>query len=313
MARILTQEQTISNCYYDTEGGFGSIQETYKKAKQQNLEITIDEVKDFMRKQPNKQIKGYRRTNSYTAPFARFEYQIDIMVMSPLSKEPEVKIVPTKKEPRYALVVIDMFSKYADVIPMKENNGESVLVALKEAFKNMGFPMSIYSDNDGAFQSVVKKFVDDEGIQHIITQTHANVAERFIRTMKNMIHDRVRFNKAGWTSMLTPALNKYNSTKHSSTKMTPKQAHKDENNSTVRVNLTLRENKKRKYPTIREGDKVKYFRKKKGNYTDRKEYNSKWSKLSYRVEEIKYDMMGNRTFKLEGLQKPYLRHELLLV
>ena len=113
--------------------------------------------------------------------------------------------------------------------------------------------------------------------------------------------------------MLTPALNKYNSTKHSTTKMTPKQAHKDENNSTVRVNLTLRENNKTKYPTIQEGDSVKCFHKKKGNYTDRKEYNSKWSKQSYKVEQIKYDMMGNRTFKLEGLSKPYLRHELLLV
>ena len=132
-----------------------------------------------------------------------------------------MKIEPTKKEPRYALVVIDIFSKYADVIPMKKNNSESVLEALKQAFKTMGFPMSIYSDNDGAFQSVVKKFFDHEGIQHIVTQTHANVAERFIRTMKNMIHDRVRFNKAGLSSMPTPALNKYNSTKHSSTKMTP--------------------------------------------------------------------------------------------
>ena len=177
----------------------------------------------------------------------------------------------------------------------------------------MGFPMSIYSDNDGAFQSVVKEFFEGEGIEHIVTQTHANVAERFIRTMKNMIHDRVRFNKAGWTSMLPQALNKYNTTVHSSTKMSPKQAHKDENNSSVRVNLTLREKNKRKYPEIKEGDSVKYFHKKKGNYTDRKEYNSKWSERAYKVEKIKYDMTGNRTFKLEGLAKPYLRHELLLV
>ena len=226
MARRLTKEQIISNTYYDVEGGFGSNQETYKKAKAQNPEITLEDVKQFMRKQPNKQIKGYRGSNSYTAPFARFEYQIEIMVMAPLSKNPEVKIEPTKKEPRYALVVIDIFSKYADVIPMKENNSESVLQALKEAFKKMGFPMSIYSDNDGAFQSVVKKFFEDEGIEHIVTQTHANVAERFIRTIKNMIHDRVRFNKAGWTSMLPPVLKKYNSTTHSSTKMTPNQAYK---------------------------------------------------------------------------------------
>ena len=259
MARRLTKEQVISNVYYDLEDGFGSIQETYKKAKAQDTEITLDDVKKFMTKQPNKQSKGYRGTNSYTAPFARFEYQIDIMVMAPLSKEPEVKIKPSKKEPRYVLVVIDIFSNYADVIPMKENNSESVLEALKEAFKKMGFPMSIYSDNDGAFQSVVQKFFDDEGIEHIITQTHANVAERFIRSMKNMIHDRVRFNKEGWTSMLTPAPNKYNTTVHSSIKMTPKQAHKDENNSTVRVNLALRENNRRKYPQIREGDNVTLY------------------------------------------------------
>ena len=113
--------------------------------------------------------------------------------------------------------------------------------------------------------------------------------------------------------MLPPVLKKYNSTTHSSTKMTPNQAHKDENNSTVRINLTLRENNKRKYPDIKEGDSVKYYHKKRGNYTDRKEYNSKWSQQSYKVEKIKYDMMGNRTYKLEGLQKPYLRHELLLV
>ena len=100
MARRLTIEQLISNAYYDVEGGFGSNQETYKKAKAQDPEITLEDVKKFLTKQPNKQIKGYRGSNSHTAPFARFEYQIDIMVMAPISINPKVKIEPTKKEPR---------------------------------------------------------------------------------------------------------------------------------------------------------------------------------------------------------------------
>ena len=67
----------------------------------------------------------------------------------------------------------------------------------------MGTPMSQYIViHDGAFMSVVKEFLDGEGIQHTTTLTHANVAERFIRTIKNMIHDRVRFNKKDWTIML---------------------------------------------------------------------------------------------------------------
>ena len=77
------------------------------------------------------------------------------------------------------------------------------------------------------------------------------------------------------------------------------------------------ENNKRKYPTISEGDMVKFYHKKRGNYTDRKEYNSKWSKKSYKVKEIKLDVMGNRTYKLEDIERqferPYLRHELLKV
>ena len=76
--------------------------------------------------------------------------------------------------------------------------------------------------------------------------------------MKNKIHDRVRFNNMKWTDALTPALKQYNNTSHSSTRMTPSEAHKDDN-------LKLREKNKRKYPRIEENDKVKVFKKKRGN------------------------------------------------
>ena len=172
--------------------------------------------------------------------------------------------------------------------------------------------MSICSDDDGAFKTIVKKYFDGEGITHIITLTHANIAERFIRTM-NMIHDRVRFNRGSWTAMLAKALEKYNNTVHSSTKMKPKDAHNDKNHLDVRTNLTRREKNTRKYPEVNANDNVKIFKKGRGNYTDRKEYVSKWSKENYKVKEIVYDNVGNRTFNLEGLKRPYLRHEILKV
>ena len=232
MAR-LTKDQIISNIYYDLDEGFGSTQATHKKAKEEDPTITLDDVKSFLKKQPNKQIRNYRGTNSYTAPFARFEYQIDIMHMS--------------------LVVIDIFSKLADVIPMEERDGEYVLKALGASFKKMGYPMSVYSDDDGAFaaKNQVQDFFNSEGINHIVTKTHANVAERFIRTMKNKIHDRVRFNNMKWTDALTPALKQYNSTSHSSTRMTPSEAHKDDNEINVKVSLKLREKTKESIPEKR--------------------------------------------------------------
>ena len=290
----------------------------HKRAKEEDPTITIQDVRAFLKKQPNKQIRKHRGHNSYTAPFARFQYQIDIMDMVPLTKDSEkkpgkeIKIVKNK-QPRYGLVVIDIFSKLANVVPMKNIDGESVLKGLKESFEKMGFPMSIYSDDDGAFKSVVKDFFESEGINHITTPTHANVAERFIRTIKNMVHDRVRFNKGSWTEMVRFAVDKYNKTVHSSTKEKPIEAHKDDNHADVRVNLHTREKNTRKYDTINVGDMVKIFSKGRGNYTDRKEYLSKWSNENYRVERIDYDSIGNRVFRLAGKARPYLRHEIFKV
>ena len=51
-----------------------------------------------MKKQPNKQIKGYQNYNSYLVPYARAEFQIDIMDMNKFKQE---------GEERYALIVID--------------------------------------------------------------------------------------------------------------------------------------------------------------------------------------------------------------
>ena len=113
--------------------------------------------------------------------------------------------------------------------------------------------------------------------------------------------------------MLSKALDKYNDTVHSSTKMKPKDAHNDKNHMDARVNLTRREKNTRKYPDVNVNDMIKVFEKTKDNYTERKEYNSKWSKQSYKIIKIEYDDVGNRTFKLEGLKKPYLRHKILKV
>ena len=202
MARALTKEQVMSNAYYDTDKGFGSIRDTLKQAKEKDPSITIVDVNNFMAKQPNTQIRKYRGSNSYTAPFAGFEYQMD---MAPPTKEPETKMPKKNEEPRYALIVIDIFSKYANVVPMTNNDGKSVLSALKDNFKIMGRPMSIYSDDDGGFKTVVKEYFEAEGITHHYFNS-CQCSRALHQDHQKMIYDRVRFNRAGWASMLTPAL-----------------------------------------------------------------------------------------------------------
>ena len=139
----LTKQDIISNIYYDLESGYGSVQNTFDQVKKQDPTIKIEDVQKWMKQQPNKQVKTYRGSNSYTAPFAIFEYQIDIMDMVNLRK--------SETQPRYALVVIDIFSKLGDAIPMNNKDSNSVYDALLTIFKKMGYPISIYSDDDGAF------------------------------------------------------------------------------------------------------------------------------------------------------------------
>ena len=89
-----------------------------------------------------------------------------------------------------------------------------------------------------------------EGINHVVTLTHANVAERAIRTIKKMIGDRALVTKGAWTILLKPVLDKYNETmKHSTTEMTPNEAHKDDNAVNVKANSILKEKYLRKYPS----------------------------------------------------------------
>jgi hypothetical protein len=97
------KDDIIKQVYYDIVDGYGSAKVTFDKAKEIDNNIKLDDVKTYLSKQPNKQLNNYRNYNSYVAPFARFEYQIDIMDMVALQKEPN--------QPRYALVVIDIFQK----------------------------------------------------------------------------------------------------------------------------------------------------------------------------------------------------------
>ena len=171
----LSKDEVLHKLYYNVETGFGSVNELYKQANKEGLGITLDEVRTFMKKQPIKQEKGYSKYNSFSAPFARYEYQLDIMDMISLMKATGTSDLSS---PRYGLICIDIFSKKLHIEPMKVRDGETVYKAILQCFKVLGHPMSIYTDDDGAFAyKKLQEYIKGEAIRSIITLTHANVAE----------------------------------------------------------------------------------------------------------------------------------------
>lgn len=308
----LDKEKVLEKIYYDVDDGFGSVRDLYEKAKKVDAGITLDMVSKWMKAQSNKQVSGYKNYNSYNAPFPKYEFQIDIMVLSSLLRDVGSTI---KNQLNMGLVCIDIFSKKCHIVPIENKDTDTVYNAVLQCFQVLGQPLSIYSDDEGALNSKkLQDFFKGEGITHIITKTHANVAERMIRTIKKMIGDRLRVNKdKTWVEMMRPALNKYNNQVHSSTNTTPNEAHKLDNAVKVKTQLIMKEKHNRKYPNITEGDYVKIYDKGKGKYVSRKETRSRWSEKKYKVILVGRDMMNNKYYKLEGLSKRYNRHELLLI
>ena len=220
------------------------------------------------------------------------------------------------KDPIYegGLLCVDSFSKYCTVIPLKSKTVPDVIDAFKKAFsehKMGGKPETIYSDNEGAFNSKdFIKYINDNNIKHIITLGHAPIAERTIRTIKKMIYDRHEVTKQPWHELLFQVLLKYNVRMvHHSTHFTPVDAMKEQNYFNVKLNLELKAKHNRMYPEIVVGDKVKLFKKK--DKLD-KERVSNWTKDAYTVESIT-ETHGQSFYKVVGREKHLLRHEILLI
>jgi hypothetical protein len=290
----------IEKVYFDP-AGFGSIAETLKDSKKYDKSITYEDIKKWKASQAFGQKSKMRGMNSFIADKPKEEYQMDLFF---LSDEP-VAI-------NSALLMVDIFSKYTQVVPVKSKKIPDVMTAIKECMGKMGGkPSTLYTDNEGAFLSnEAKKYFQDEGIRHLTTLGHAPVAERQIRTVKDMIYKRIDHTKQNWWEVLYPVLLTYNHKKvHSVTKMTPANAMKPSNTAEVKFNLELKKLSSRVYPNLSVGDFVRIYRKKDKHDKERV---SNYSKDKYKIEDIQ-ESMGQNFYKLEGQAKALMRSEILLV
>ena len=124
----------------------------------------------------------------------------------------------------------------------------------KMRFKGMGIPKAIASDDGGEFKGRIKDILDAEGIQHIIMTTHLSCIDRFTRTIKHMIFERVQHTTKDWHMLLPNLLEQYNNTIHDSTKLKPVNAIQNENAVDVKTNLMLKARFKRKCKEMNSND-----------------------------------------------------------
>ena len=337
-----TKDEIISKTYYDF-GGYGSIARTLKEARE--IDPTIKEIDVKTWKDKNLQRKtNLKGQNSFIASEPKQEYQIDLFEM-PVSRVADKRFTPTKpknnrragegvisnrkgvvgktekteKIYRYGLLLVDIFSKFCKVVPIETKTIPEFIESLKTGINDMGGkPETIYCDGEGAIGSnEMKAFLADENIRLIQTRRHAAVAERHIRTIKDLLFKRMEHLKTDiddWHTILPPVLLQYNTRMiHSSMGMTPADAKLPRNESLVKARLEIKRISKRKYPEVKEGDSVKVYQKK--DKLD-KERVSTWSTQVYKIDTI-IESHGQTLYtvtpKIPNWNKDLVRSEILLI
>lgn len=121
---------------------------------------------------------------------------------------------------KFLLVLIDIFSRYLFIVPLKNKHHQNIVDGLKLVFQKRRKPNTLRTDKGSEFKNRwVKAFLKKEGIHAIYTQneTKANYAERVIRTMKNLMYRYFMKNRTyRFINILQDLVKSYNKRPHRS-------------------------------------------------------------------------------------------------
>ena len=126
----------------------------------------------------------------------------------------------------FSLCVIDIFSKYAWVVPLKDKKGISIVKAFQSILKQSNRkPNKIWVDKGSEFYNAYfKKWLRDNDIAMYSTHNERKsvVAERFIRTLKSKIYKYMTsISKNVYIDKLDDIVDECNNTYHTTIKMKP--------------------------------------------------------------------------------------------
>jgi len=290
-----TQIQLLQNLYNDASLGLTTGQKLYNHLKAKGeTGYTLTKINEFLKSLEVNQVLTKRRGNiSFVAEGPLEQFQIDLVYMPKSWFNNGFK---------YIFCCVDVFSKKADMIPLKDREQTTTTKAFEKILNNLGIPKTIYSDQGSEFKNAsFQKLLDKHNIQIIFALGHASFVESFNKTMKNRMMKYMKLkNTDNWSKIVSPVLDAYNNSPHSTTKIAPNKVNK-ENEIQVLMNITKKA-KKGTYPKLEVGDNVRVpvIHKQKKGYKD-----------SFSMEMHKIEDVNRGLYTVDGSLHP--RKDLQLV
>ena len=196
--------------FFDKKSVGSGAKHVNTKITPQNEQLAEEIHKPIIRKFEKRKVHAAFKDNIWGA---------DLADMQLLSKY--------NKGIRFLLCVIDIFSKYAWVVPLKDKKGISIVKAFPIILKqsNSRKTNKIWLDKGSEFcNASFKKWLQDNDIVMYSTHNEGKsiVAERFIRMLKSKIYKYMTsISKNAYIDKLDDIVDEYNNTYHTTIKMKP--------------------------------------------------------------------------------------------
>ena len=213
-------------------------------------------------------------------------------------------------------MVLDLFSKYGWIVPLKTKTGLEVSKAFESIFKKNKPKMLWVDKGKEYYNKNVLELLAKDNITVYSTENEekSSVCERWNRTIKDKMYKRFTIqNNTVYVDILPKILTSYNNSRHRSIGMTPVQARIPQNYGKVYFNLygDLAQNNDK--PAFAIGDRVRISKYKRKTFD--KGYTPNWTEEVFIIDGIQFtnpitykikDLNGEAikgTFYREELQK----------
>ena len=290
----------LRKLYYDPATGFQGADKLYVKAKALDPTIKKKDVIAFLKKQETNQVHSAPKIIKHFYPIkANYQdhiWQADLMDLSASAH--------SNSGINYFLCVIDIWSRYAWVVMLKNKTNASCVEAFREIMMKGRTPKILMSDNGSEFISRNWKRLMTE---HKIEQSFAEpgdhhrmgIVERFNKTIRGVLtRYMTAYKTKRYNDVLDKLVESYNNTVHSSIGSTPS------NPDPKKIDEIIREKERKSgevLNTFEVGDQVRSL---KNKVTFEKGAVAKYSSTVYKVVAAE----GKR-YKLDN-DKWYLYYQL---
>ncbi len=224
----ITQIDSVLSSLYKTLGDLGRDR-FYAFVAGKYIGISRPRVQQFLNNQELhqlvRQVKKQRVNTAIIASKPMERWQCDLVDMSKYKS-------PQNGHVTFLLTIVDCFSKFAWVAPLRNKEGASVAAALETIFNEATAPAIIQSDNGGEFGQEFDRVLEQWEVQHVRSRPYNPQAngqiERFNGTLKRMIQAHMlSYDTKTYLPKLKEMVSIYNGLLHTGTKQVPAQVHTD--------------------------------------------------------------------------------------